>query len=137
VHIVPFSAVTTVTNMTRDYGYAVLDISVGLNEEPDRVAGLVRDVARKLRAEPRWASAIRDDIEVMGVDKFIDLAYVLRARIQTLPGERWNVKNELNQRIKACFDAQAIESPMTSFRALGMAAAPPITPPRPVPEETG
>ena len=27
VHLIPFSAVTTVTNQTRDYGYALVDIS--------------------------------------------------------------------------------------------------------------
>jgi small-conductance mechanosensitive channel len=118
VHIIPFSAVTTVTNMTRDFGYAVLDISVGLNEEPDRVTDVVRTVAREMRAEPRWASAIRDDLEVLGVERFIDLAFVLRMRIQTLPGQRWAVARELNRRIKLRFDELAIESPITSFRAL-------------------
>ncbi len=118
VHIVPFSAVTTVTNMTRDFSYALIDISVGLNEEPADVIEAVRDVARSLRAEPRWASAIRDDLEVLGIEKFIDLAYVLRVRIQTLPGQRWAVARELNRRIKARFDELAIESPITSHRVL-------------------
>ena len=45
MHIIPFSAVTTVTNMTRDYSYAVLDISVGLNEEPEPVIEVVRELA--------------------------------------------------------------------------------------------
>jgi small-conductance mechanosensitive channel len=124
VHIIPFSAVTTVTNMTRDYAYAMLDISVGLNEEPDHVADVVRAVARELRSELRWASSIRDDMEVLGLEKFIDLAYVLRVRIQTLPGQRWAVMRELNRRIKERFDVLAIESPITSFRALSAAQSP-------------
>ena len=45
VHIIPFSAVTTVTNQTRDFSYAVVDISVGLNEEPEPVIAVVRDLA--------------------------------------------------------------------------------------------
>jgi small-conductance mechanosensitive channel len=118
VHIIPFSAVTTVTNLTRDYGYVVLDVSVGLNEEPDHIADVISDVARTMRAESRWASAIRDDIEMMGIEKFVDLAYVLRARLMTLPGQRWAVARELNRRIKLRFDELAIESPITSFRAL-------------------
>ena len=69
VHIVPFSAVTTVTNQTRDFGYAVVDVSVGLNEDPERIAELVRAVAREMRDEPRWESAIRDDLDVMGVEQ--------------------------------------------------------------------
>ncbi len=122
VHIVPFSAVTTVTNMTRDFGFAVVDVSVGLNEEPDHVAGVLREIAAGMRTEKEWRGVILADLDVMGVEKFTDLAWVMRIRIKTLPASRWAVGRELNRRIKYRFDALAIESPMTSYRALGMAA---------------
>ena len=121
VHIVPFSAVTTVTNMTRDFGYAVVDIGVGLNEEPDHIAVVLREIAQAMRLEKEWRAVILADLEVMGVERFTDLAWVMRMRIKTLPASRWAVGRELNRRIKQRFDALAIESPMTSFRALGMA----------------
>ena len=128
VHIVPFSAVTTVTNMTRDYGYAVLNVGVGLSEEPDHIASVVREVSRKMRAEPRWANAIRDDIEVLGIDRFVDLAYIMQVRIMTLPGQRWAVARELNERIKERFDELAIDSPITSTKVLGTRDAPVVHP---------
>jgi small-conductance mechanosensitive channel len=124
VHIVPFSAVTTVTNSTRDYGFAVADVSVGLNEEPDRVADVLRDLAAQMRTEQPWRGLILADLEVMGLEKFIDTAWVLRVKMKTLPGSRWAVARELNRRIKYRFDELAIESPMTSYRVLSMAPAP-------------
>ena len=123
VHIIPFSAVTTVTNQTRDYGFAVLDFSVGLDEEPDRVIAVVRDVAATMRAETRWASSVLEALEVMGVERFVDKAYVLRVRLKTQPTSRWAVGRELNRRVKVAFDTLAIESPMTSFKALTQATA--------------
>ncbi len=137
VHIVPFSAVTTVTNQTRDFGYAVVDVSVGLNEDPGRIADLVREVAREMRREPRWESAIRDALDVMGVEKFIDNAVVLRTRIKTVAAQRWAVGRELNRRIKARFDELAVESPWTSNRVLGTLPATPPAAPAPVPEGVG
>jgi small-conductance mechanosensitive channel len=128
VHIVPFSAVTTVTNMTRDFGYAVLDVSVGLNEEPDHITEVLQEVAKGMRSEPRWSSAINADLDVLGLDKFIDNAWVLRVRIRTTPGQRWAVSRELNRRIKYRFDELAIESPMTSTRILSSNPAPPEMP---------
>ena len=125
VHIVPFSAVTTVTNMTRDYSYALLDISIGLNEDPDHVAEVMREVAAAMRADPEWEAALRDDAEVMGLEKFIDLAYVMRVRIKTLPAKRWAVARELNRRIKQRFDSLGIESPITSHAVLGTIPGPP------------
>jgi len=120
VHVVPFSAVTTVTNMTRDFAYAVIDLIVGLNEEPDRVAAMVVDVAGRMRAEPRWNGVLEGDLDVMGVERFVDTAYVLRLRIKTRPSQRWAVARELNQRFKALFDEAKIESPITAYRALGI-----------------
>ncbi len=118
MHIVPFSAVTTVTNQTRDFGYAVVDVSVGLNENTDHVADVLREVAGEMRRQSPWSEGISSDLEVMGVDRFIDNAAVLRTRIRTTPGQRWAVARELNRRIKQRFDELAIESPMTSQRAL-------------------
>ncbi len=125
VHMVPFSAVTTVTNMTRDFSYAVLDISVGLNEEPDHIIEILRGVASDMRGEMKWEAALRDDLDVLGVEKFIDTAWVLRVRIKTLPAQRWAVGRELNRRIKYRFDELAIESPITSYRVLSTVPAPP------------
>ena len=118
MHIVPFSAVSTVTNMTRDFGYAVVDVSIGLNENTDKVGEVLRAVAAELRREVPWSAGISADLEVMGVDRFIDNAVVLRTRIRTTPGQRWAVGRELNRRIKQRFDELAIESPMTSHRVL-------------------
>ncbi|MBV9811382.1 MAG: mechanosensitive ion channel [Acetobacteraceae bacterium] len=132
VHIVPFSAVTTVTNMTRDYSYALVDVNVGLNEEPDRVSEVLSAMVSDMRREPRWATAVRDDLEVMGVERFVDLAWVLRVRVKTLPSQRWAVTRELNRRIKYRFDELAIESPFTSHRVLSATPAPaPVEAPRP------
>ena len=119
VHVVPFSAVTTVTNMTRDFAYAVIDLGVGLNEAPDTVTALVSEVASAMRAEPRWNGVLEGELDVMGIERFVDAAYVLRLRIKTRPSQRWAVARELNLRIKRRFDEQKIESPITSYRALG------------------
>lgn len=125
VHLIPFSAVTTVTNQTRDYGYAVLDVSIGLNEEPGPVEKILRDLAAEMQADPAWQSIVLADLDVMGVEKLTDLAWVLRVRIKTQPSSRWAVTRELNRRIKLRFDELAIESPFTSQRALARETAVP------------
>jgi small-conductance mechanosensitive channel len=135
VHIVPFSAVTSVTNMTRDYSYALIEISVGLNEEPDIVIGVLRELVAEMREDPAWRLVLTDDLEVLGVDKFIDTAWVLSVRIKTLPTKRWAVQRELNRRIKYRFDELAIESPITSYKVLSAVPAPePVPEPQPAPE---
>lgn len=120
VHIVPFSAVTTVSNMTRDYSFALVDVTVGVNEQPDRIADLLREISERMRAEQPWRGRVLADLEVFGLDRFSDFGWVMRSRIKTLPGAQWGVSREFNRRIKNRFDELAIESPITSYRALGI-----------------
>ncbi len=118
VHMIPFSAVTTVTNMTRDFGYAVLEIPVGVNEPSDRIVTLIKEVAAQLRTESAWRDIIRDDLDVFGLDKFVLNGFIISARMKTNAGGRWAVRRELLRRIKLRFDELAVDSPMTSFNAL-------------------
>ena len=119
VHIIPFSSVTTVTNQTRDFAYALVDLPIGLDEEPDRVAALLAPIVAAMRAEPRWEGAITADLEVMGVYAFTDTAWTMRIRIRTTPSERWAVNREFNRRVKYCFDENAVQSPITAYKVQG------------------
>ena len=109
VHIIPFSAVTTVTNMTRDFSFAVMDISVAYSEDTDRVTDVLRDVATEIRADPKLGPTIRDDIEILGVERLADSGVLIRARIKTDPLARWNVGREFNRRINQRFGRLGIE----------------------------
>jgi small conductance mechanosensitive channel len=131
VHIVPFSAVTTVTNMTRDFSFAVLDVTVGYSEDPDRVADVLREIAKEVRAEPKWGALIRDDIDVWGVEKLSDSGLLIRARVKTEPSARWSVGREFNRRIKQRFDERGIQIPRPQPMVLVQPAPP--QPPEPEP----
>jgi len=109
VHIVPFSAVTSVTNMTRDFAFAVVDVALPYGEDMDRVTTVLREISEEMRQEPRWASATRDEIDVMGVDKLLETGVVVRARMKTDPSQRWPVTRELNRRIQTRFEAEGIK----------------------------
>jgi moderate conductance mechanosensitive channel len=111
VHIIPFSAVTTVTNMTRDFGFAVLDISVAYGEDTDRVCEVLREIAAEVRTDAKFGPVIRDDLEIMGVERLADSGVVIRSRIKTDPASRWSVGREFNRRIKQRFDRLGIEIP--------------------------
>ena len=119
VHIIPFSSVTTVTNQTRDFSYALIDLPIGLDEEPDRVTALLTTIVTAMRKEKRWQDAITAELEVMGVYAFTDTAWTLRLRIRTVPAQRWAVNREFNRRVKYCFDQNAVQSPITSYKVQG------------------
>lgn len=111
VHTVPFSSVTSVENMTKDYSYYVFDFGVAYREDIDAVTKLLREVGAGLRDDPDFAPNILADLEIAGLQSFGDSAIVIRARIKTLPGAQWGVGREMNRRVKIAFDANGIEIP--------------------------
>jgi small conductance mechanosensitive channel len=122
INIIPFSAVTTVTNMTRDFGTAQISIQVAYEEDLPRVYAVLTDISRNMRAEPTWGAMMRDDLQIFGLDQFGPSALVITGQIRTGPGQHWAVRREFNGRIKARFEAEHIEIPYTYF---------PPAPPRP------
>jgi small conductance mechanosensitive channel len=111
VFTVPFSDVTTVTNYTREFAYAVLDIGVAYKEDVDAVSRAIEAVGAELRQDPNLAASILDDLQLQGLDRFDDSAVVIKARIMTAPGMQWAVRRAYNRLLKQRFDAEGIEIP--------------------------
>ena len=111
VHFVPNGLITSVTNMSRGFAQAVMDIGVAYREEVDEVIGVMREVGAALRADPKFEPMILDDREVAGVERLDDSAVVLRCRFKVAPLQQWTIRREYFRRIKAAFDAHGIEIP--------------------------
>ncbi|HVE21550.1 MAG TPA: mechanosensitive ion channel domain-containing protein [Acidocella sp.] len=111
VNIIPFSAVTTVTNMTRDFSYAQISIGVGYEEDLPHVFAVLTDIGRSMRADPVWGTMMRDDLQVFGLDQFGASALTITGQIRTGPGQHWSVRREFYARVKQRFEAEGIELP--------------------------
>ncbi len=112
VHTIPFSAVTSVSNMTKDFSYYVFDVAIPYHENADRVVSVLHGIGDELRKDPRFAPLILEPLEVLGVDSFQESAAVIKARIKTLPIQQWNVGREFNGRMKARFIELGIDFPL-------------------------
>jgi small conductance mechanosensitive channel len=111
VHIFPNGAITTLSNMSKDWSAFVLDLSVAYKEDTDRVVQVMQAVEEEMRHDQDFAPLMIEPIEVVGVENFADSAVTLRARIKTKPLEQWKVGREYRRRLKKAFDAQGIEMP--------------------------
>lgn len=111
VHYVPNGQITTVTNKSRDYAFAVIDVDVAYRENMDEVCAVVREVGRELRADAELGQKILEDVEIQGVQDLSDSAVILRCRFRTVALEQWSVRRAFLGRIKQAFDARGIEIP--------------------------
>ena len=113
VHTIPYSAIDTVTNLTKDFSYAVFDIAVSYREKVDEVMQVLHDLGAEMRQDPYFRRLILEPLEVAGVDRFADSAVVIKSRFKTRPLRQWDVAREFNRRIKNRFDQLRIELPST------------------------
>lgn len=111
VHVIPNGAITSLSNMTREFSYYVFETGVAYKEDTDRVVGVLQEVAEGLMQEEPYRSAIRAPLEILGVDRFADSAVIIKSRIKTAPIQQWMVGREMNRRIKKKFDEVGIEIP--------------------------
>jgi small conductance mechanosensitive channel len=111
VHFIPNGAVSTVTNRSRGFACAVMDIGVAYRENIEEVFDVMRQVGAAMRADETLAPLIIEDLEIAGVEQWADSAVIIRARFKVQPLEQWTVKRAFLLRLKREFDRLGIEIP--------------------------
>lgn len=112
VHFVPNGEIKIVTNRTRDFAQAVIEVGVSYREDTDEALAVMREVGEAMRADPDWAPRLAADLEIIGVERWADSAVILRGRFKVVPPiEQWNVRREFLRRLKKAYDARGIEIP--------------------------
>jgi len=111
VHYVPNGQITTVTNRSRDFAYAVMDIRVGYDENIAKVMQIMHEVGASILQDAQLQDKVLDKLDIAGVDNLAESAVIIRCRMKVRPLEQWTIKREYLKRIKNAFDAQQIEIP--------------------------
>ena len=111
VHVIPNGAISELSNMTKDYSYAVLDVGVAYKENVDEVMDVLAGIGKELSNDPEHNKNLLGPLEIFGVDSLDDSAVTIRIRIKTVPITQWGIAREMRRRIKNTFDAEGIEIP--------------------------
>jgi small conductance mechanosensitive channel len=111
VHFVPNGEIKIVTNRTRDYAQALIEVGVAYREDTVEALAVMRVVGEEMRSDAAWRARILDDVEIVGVERWADSAVILRCRLKVVGIEQWNVRREFLRRLKKAYDARGIEIP--------------------------
>jgi small-conductance mechanosensitive channel len=111
VHIIPFSAVTSVTNTNRGLGNAAVAVTVAYDEDTDRVGEELKAIAVEMREEDEFKTSMLSDLQLWGVDKVDATSATLAGQIVCTDSGRWPVQREFNRRVKRRFQALGIRMP--------------------------
>jgi len=111
LHIVPNGEIKRVTNISKSFSRALVDIEVAYKEDLDKVINVLKDECKKIAQDKKVKNILKGAPEVLGVESLGSSGITIRILTDTEPGKQWEVSREMRKRIKKRFDEEGIEIP--------------------------
>jgi small-conductance mechanosensitive channel len=108
VHTIPFGDISSVTNFSRDYIISKLDIRVRYDTDIDKVRKIIKKINSEMMSDEGFASKLLDDIKSLGVREMDDSAMIMRIEFKSIPGEQFQLRKEVYQRVQQAFRENGI-----------------------------
>jgi len=104
----PNGQITQVTNLSRDWARAVIDVPVPAAVEVSRVTDILKRVGEEAWNDDGLRKMMLDPPSVMGVERIEVDTFSVRMVARTLPGMQFDVGRELRARVASAFRAEGI-----------------------------
>ena len=120
----PNGQITQVTNLSRDWARAVLDVPVPSAIEVSRVTDVLKRVGEEAWNDDTLRKMMLDPPTVMGVERIEVDTFSVRMVARTLPGMQFDVGRELRARVASAFRYEGINvsADLDTGRATGVAS---------------
>ena len=112
VYIIPNGEIRSITNMSRGFKRAVVNIPCPYEENQERLVAMIREEMAAAAEEIEGIDAVPD---VMSIVSFEANAVMLQIAVPCPVGQHWRVERELRSRVKARFDREGIVMPHYTF----------------------
>jgi small conductance mechanosensitive channel len=103
--------VRIVSNLTREWSRALVDVGVAYEEDLDRTLQILEAFAAEFAQDPEFAPLLMEPPRVLGPVSLGDSAVTVRLAVKTQPGKQWEVGRTLRKQVLAVCDREGIELP--------------------------
>ncbi len=107
LHIISNGEIRTVSNFSKNYVYAVVDLPLPYDSDLDETISILNTLASKF---PKTKS-ILEPIRVLGVRGFDNISINIRITCKTKTGDNWMIERELRKYFKQGLEKEGIELP--------------------------
>jgi moderate conductance mechanosensitive channel len=104
----PNGQIVQVTNLSRDWARAVIDVPVPTAVDVSHVTEILRRIGAEAYSDDRLRKMMLDPPTVMGVEKIEVDTFSVRMVARTLPGIQFEVGRELRARVASAFRREGI-----------------------------
>lgn len=106
---IPNSMLRPAANLSKEWARVDFQVQISYQDDLDKALAVFSEELQTLSDE--YKDQCPDKPEILGVDKLSADGIALRALLKTRPLGQWEVKRELNRRIKIRFDKEGISIP--------------------------
>lgn len=110
LHIIPNGTIKVITNMSKDFNRAKVDIGIAYEENVDNVIKILKDEMERIY-NFNLISGLISVPNVLGIVSLEDSQVTLRILADTKIGENWSVEREIRKFVKNRLDKENIEIP--------------------------
>ena len=118
LHVVPNGNIQVVSNKSRGWARAIVDVRVAYGEDVDKVREVLEELFEEIRQDAAFKDWIMEGPSILGVESLADYALVVRLVADTRPSRRWDAERRLRERITR----------RLSDRGIGMPFPPAVSP---------
>ena len=104
----PNGQIIQVTNLSRDWARAVIDVPVPAAIDVSRVTGILKRVGQEVWEDDGLRKMMLDPPTVMGVERIEVDTFSVRMVARTLPGMQFDVGREIRARVASAFRSEGI-----------------------------
>jgi small-conductance mechanosensitive channel len=108
VIITPNGQIAQVTNLSRDWARAVIDVPVPSSVDVSHATDVLQRVGQEAYADERLRAMMLDQPTVMGVERIEVDTFAVRMVARTLPGLQFDVGREIRARVASAFRREGI-----------------------------
>ena len=112
LHTVPNGNIQVVSNKSRGWARAIVDVRVAYGEDVERVREVLDDLFEEVRTDATLRDWIREGPSVLGIETLSDYAQVVRVVADTRPSKRFDVERALRERMARKLAAEGIQVPV-------------------------
>ncbi|MET8427137.1 mechanosensitive ion channel family protein [Nocardia sp. NPDC004860] len=105
---VPNGQIVKVTNLSKDWARAAIDVPVPATADINKVNEILREVGAKAFADRKLKALLLDEPTVMGVEDLTVNQMNIKMVARTLPGKQFEVGRELRVRVAAALRREGL-----------------------------
>jgi small-conductance mechanosensitive channel len=109
IHVMPYGSISSLTNHSRDWVIMKLKFTIPFDTDIEKVRKLFKKIGQQMMEDPNLAPKFLEPFKGQGAADVTDVGIVVRGKFSTRPGDQWEIRKQVYNRVQKAFEENGIE----------------------------